>query len=123
MGLESAGGDRGTKEDLPMPNTSKRVTITRHGIISQQDPGFSFPKDTMQSMLAQIERRGKATPGPVDHYAEPSWESIGGRFGAGASAKGRQTFFDEAMNRSRKVPSPTRYDNEQEHFSVLGKME
>ena len=81
-----------------------------------------MPKDTQQSFLAYYERRGKATPGPDEHYQEMTWNNISSKFGAG-SKKGRQTFCEEAMAHSQRVPSPTHYDPEKYQRSVLGKME
>jgi hypothetical protein len=65
-------------------------------------PGYTMPKDKNSSMLAQVERRAKNTPGPGEHSKELSWKSIGGNFGAGT--KGRITFLDEAVTQSKKTP-------------------
>ena len=46
--------------------SGNRFVITRSGIVSKA-PGYSMPKDTQSSMLALVEKRGKATPGP-DNY-------------------------------------------------------
>ena len=61
-------------------------------------PGYTFPRDTNQSMLAQIEKHALAIPGPDEHHKELTWKAIGASFGAGADPKkGRVTFCDEAM--------------------------
>jgi hypothetical protein len=65
-------------------------------------PGYTMPKDKNSSMLANIERRAKATPGPDEHSKDLSWKSTGGNFGAGT--KGRKTFLDEAINEGKKGP-------------------
>jgi hypothetical protein len=54
-----------------------------------------MPKDKNSSMLANIERRAKATPGPDEHSKDLSWKAPGSNFGVGT--KGRKTFLDEAM--------------------------
>lgn len=98
------------------------------------NPSYSMPKDTQQSMLAVYERRSRATPAPHDHHTDLEWTSVLGKFGGGST---RTTFCDEAMRRSVKVPSPSRYDPDMEQwgqfdhhdryqkvkFVTLGKME
>jgi hypothetical protein len=71
-------------------------------------------------MLAHIERRAKATPGPDEHSQELSWKAIGGNFGAGA--KGRKTFCDEAIAHSKKTPGLI-YNVDKPQKSLMGKME
>lgn len=61
-----------------------------------------MPKDKNSSMLAHIERRAKATPGPGEHDKQLSWKAPGGNFGAGT--KGRKTFLDEAIEQGKKTP-------------------
>ena len=73
--------------------TGNKFVITRSGIVSQS-PGYSMPRDTQSSMLALVEKRSKATPGPDEHYQEPSWKAVSSNFGVGT--KGRKTFCDEA---------------------------
>ena len=108
-----------------------------------------MPKDTKQTMLAQYERRGKASPAPGHSHQPLSWKGLGGDFsaatkfvpetspdrrnrGAGPGAKDekvskprfqRLTFCDEAANRSRKVPSPGRYRPDPPGDPPLGKVE
>jgi len=81
-------------------------------------PGYSMPKDTTASMLALVEKRAKATPGPDEHYHEMQWKGLYGNFGVGT--KGRKTFCDEAMKRSAKEPCPTEYNNEQKYRDEYG---
>lgn len=61
-----------------------------------------MPKDKNSSMLANIERRAKATPGPDEHSKDLSWKAPGSNFGVGT--KGRKTFLDEAMAEGKKTP-------------------
>lgn len=79
-------------------------------------------------MLAIYEKRAKATPAPDHHYTERPWSHILGKFGGGNAEGGRQTFCDDAIRASKKVPSPTRYDAGAGEFLAakkqpLGKME
>ena len=76
-------------------------------------------------MLAQYERRSRATPAPGQQHQELSWKSVLGKFGDGTKNGQRITFCDEAQRRSRKVPSPSRYDGEEVGFDrrLLGVME
>ena len=41
----------------------RNIPTMRAGIFSK-GPGYSIPKDTQQSMLANVERKAKAIPGP-----------------------------------------------------------
>jgi len=60
-------------------------------------------------MLAQYERRSRATPAPGHNDKDLSWKGTLGKFGDGGD---RVTFCEEAQRQSRKVPSPSRYDAE-----------
>ena len=96
-----------------------RPSISKQGIPTRE-PQYSIPKDTNQSFIAANIRKGKATPGPADHYQELTWKSVGGNFGGGfeknKKGNGRQTFLDEAIQISKKgQTSPTRY-NPQKSF-------
>jgi hypothetical protein len=51
-----------------------------------------------------------------------SWKSTGGNFGAGNISKGRQTFCDDAIKKSQKIPSPCRYDLDKKYRQPLGKI-
>ena len=76
-------------------------------------PGYSMPKGTGGSMLALVEKRAKATPGPDEHHNELSWNGLYGNFGVGT--KGRKTFCDDAIKEGSKQPCPTEYNNEQKY--------
>ena len=69
MGLgDKLDGNITSSEAPNVAATQKgKSNITRAGILSQA-PGYSMPKDTQQSFLAHYERKGKATPGPDEHY-------------------------------------------------------
>ena len=71
--------------------------------------------------MAYYERKGKATPGPDEHCKELSWVNISSKFGAGGD---RKTVFDDAAERSKKIPGPEEYDLSEVYAHVpLGKME
>ena len=76
-------------------------------------------------MLAQYERRARGTPAPGNNTKDLSWKSVLGKFGDGTKNGERVTFCEEAQRRSRKVPSPSRYDAEEVGFDrrLLGVME
>lgn len=64
-------------------------------------------------MLAHIERKSRAIPGPDEHYAPLSWKAIGGDFSTGADPKkGRVTFCDEAIKKSKQLPGCADYNLE-----------
>lgn len=71
-------------------------------------------------MLANVERRAKATPGPDEHSKDLSWKAIGGNFGAGT--KGRKTFCDEAIAQGKKTPG-LKYDINKAEKPLLGNIE
>ena len=80
-----------------------------------------MPQDTQQSFLAYYERKGKATPGPDEHYKELSWVKRSSNFGKGSD---RKTVFDDAAERAKKVPGPEQYELDEVFAHVpLGKME
>ena len=72
-----------------------------------------MPKGTGGSMLALVEKRAKATPGPDEHHNELSWNGLYGNFGIGT--KGRKTFCDDAIKEGSKQPCSTEYNNEQKY--------
>jgi hypothetical protein len=88
--------------------------------INYSTPGYTMPKDKNQSMLANVERRAKATPGPDEHSKDLSWKKAGGNFGVGT--KGRITFLDEAIAAAKKTPG-LKYNVHKPQRSILGKME
>ena len=79
-----------------------------------------MPKDKNQSMLATVERRAKATPGPDEHSKDLSWKKAGGNFGVGT--KGRKTFLDDVIAAAKKTPG-LNYNIDNPQRSILGKME
>lgn len=105
----------------PMDGASRggKFKITSASIHSSA-PGYTMPKDKNSSMLANLERRAKATPGPDEHSKELSWKKAGGNFGVGT--KGRKTFLDEAVAKAKKTPGQ-KYNIDVQKRSILGKME
>ena len=113
MGLDPQPDKSDAKSDLPYAGPSYvREKVIRAGPL-HNNPAYSMPKDTQQSMLAIYEKRSKATPASQDHHKDLEWKSILGKFGAGST---RLTFCDDAMRHSRKVPSPSKYDYDMEQW-------
>lgn len=93
------------------------IKVVRPGALPN-NPQYTVPKDENQSMLAIYERRSRAVPAPGHANTELTWKSVGAKFsGKEGEEYKRKTFCDDAINHSRKVPSPCKYEPKQDTMS------
>ena len=111
---------------VPIASFKGKFKITRAGLVFDNGPGYTMPKDEGSSMLQQVMKKAQKTPAPGHVHEELTWKSVGAVFkSAPGQEDKRLTFCDEAIEKGKKTPAPGQYDA-RDKYKVnipLGKME
>ena len=87
--------------------------------LPRKEPNYTIPKDENSNFFNHVTRSTRGVPAPSTYYKPLSWKTNTGNFGSGPP---RQTFTDEAVKHSKKIPAPSAYNIEGTRRIPLGQM-
>lgn len=85
--------------------------------LQHRNPDYSFLKDKSSSFIAVVQKKARKTP-DCRKYSRPlSWCTNNGKWYAKPE---RKTWADEVVEHSKKIPAPSKYDNQTVYKIPLG---